>query len=273
MSSRMMSLAAALRAAAGDLQHRRVLPRLRWRAGRPGGRRRASCGARCCAGPGCPPASASAPTKTLAKLANHVAKTAERKPGSYPRRAGPGLRLRQRCRSRATRRVMRATEVGDVWGVGRKIDATPERRRHPHRARSGARRRGHAAPAVQRRAREDGAGAARHAVPGRQRRAGGRTSRSCARARSATPVTELPELIEVVSEFASPRGRRSCATAGSVAGAVHVFIATSPYRKHDRQHSASATLPLVAAHRRHARPGQRRGAGAAQRSTAPASTT
>jgi hypothetical protein len=24
------------------------------------------------------------PTKTLAKLANHIAKTAERKPGSYP---------------------------------------------------------------------------------------------------------------------------------------------------------------------------------------------
>src|SRR5437879_9091708 len=31
----------------------------------------------------------------------------------------------------------------------------------------------------------------------------------------------------------------------SVAGAVHVFITTSPFRKHDRQHSASVTAPLV----------------------------
>src|SRR5439155_22336350 len=31
----------------------------------------------------------------------------------------------------------------------------------------------------------------------------------------------------------------------SVAGAVHVFITTSPFRKNDRQHSASVTVPLV----------------------------
>ena len=30
----------------------------------------------------------------------------------------------------------------------------------------------------------------------------------------------------------------------SVAGAVHVFIATSPFRQNDRQHAPSATLPL-----------------------------
>jgi DNA polymerase V len=31
------------------------------------------------------------PTKTLAKLANHIAKTAERKPGSYPDTSRSGL--------------------------------------------------------------------------------------------------------------------------------------------------------------------------------------
>jgi DNA polymerase V len=32
---------------------------------------------------------------------------------------------------------------------------------------------------------------------------------------------------------------------GSLAGAVQVFIATSPYRRQDRQHAPSTTLPLI----------------------------
>src|SRR5438034_4938223 len=62
------------------------------------------------------------PTKTLAKLANHVAKTADRKPGTYP------APLAQVCDFGAMSRreldqVMQVTEVGDVWGVGRKTSA------------------------------------------------------------------------------------------------------------------------------------------------------
>jgi DNA polymerase V len=62
------------------------------------------------------------PTKTLAKLANHIAKTADRKPGSYPGH------LAQVCNlvtlSEADRlKAFAATEVGNVWGVGRKIGA------------------------------------------------------------------------------------------------------------------------------------------------------
>jgi DNA polymerase V len=57
-------------------------------------------------------------------------------------------------------------------------------------------------------------------------------------------VTELPELIEVVSQFAS-RVAEKARHQQSVARAVHVFIATSPFRKHDRQHSASVTTPLI----------------------------
>lgn len=59
-------------------------------------------------------------TKTLAKLANHVAKTAERKPGSYPEQ------LAQVCNLSALtpaelQAVMAATAVNEVWGVGRRI--------------------------------------------------------------------------------------------------------------------------------------------------------
>ena len=56
-------------------------------------------------------------------------------------------------------------------------------------------------------------------------------------------VTELADLIESVSDFASRVARRLRAQHG-VCNAVHVFIMTSPYRKQDRQHSPTATLPL-----------------------------
>ncbi len=61
-----------------------------------------------------------APTKTLAKLANHIAKTAERKPGSYP------AELAQVCNLAALPAqdlddILQATDVGEVWGVGRRI--------------------------------------------------------------------------------------------------------------------------------------------------------
>ena len=59
-------------------------------------------------------------TKTLAKLANHIAKTAERKPGSYP------AELAQVCNLAALPAsdldaVFAATAVAEVWGVGRRI--------------------------------------------------------------------------------------------------------------------------------------------------------
>lgn len=59
-------------------------------------------------------------TKTLAKLANHIAKSAERKPGSYPSELATVCNLA--VLPLATREaVMAATEVGDVWGVGPRI--------------------------------------------------------------------------------------------------------------------------------------------------------
>lgn len=63
-----------------------------------------------------------ASTKTLAKLANHIAKSAERKPGSYP------AELAQVCNlaglpAQDVDDILRATAVNEVWGVGRKISA------------------------------------------------------------------------------------------------------------------------------------------------------
>jgi DNA polymerase V len=57
------------------------------------------------------------------------------------------------------------------------------------------------------------------------------------------PVTSLDSLIESVSGFAS-RVAHKLRSQRSVAGAVQVFLSTSPFRQQDRQHSPSATLRL-----------------------------
>lgn len=62
------------------------------------------------------------PTKTLAKLANHIAKTAERKPGSYPDELATVCDL-SRLTPDQLREILAATGVGEVWGIGRQISA------------------------------------------------------------------------------------------------------------------------------------------------------
>ena len=61
-----------------------------------------------------------AQTKTLAKLANHIAKTAERKPGSYPRELAQVFNLAA-LPAQDLDDLLQATDVGDVWGVGPRI--------------------------------------------------------------------------------------------------------------------------------------------------------
>ncbi|APO93316.1 Y-family DNA polymerase [Xanthomonas vesicatoria] len=63
-----------------------------------------------------------APTKTLAKLANRVAKEATRKPGSYPAGLAGVCDLAALSASELDA-VLRATSVGDLWGVGRRWSA------------------------------------------------------------------------------------------------------------------------------------------------------
>jgi DNA polymerase V len=180
-------------------------------------------------------------TKTLAKLANHVAKTADRKPGSYPKE------LAQVCNfgalgSQDVDEVMRRTDVGDIWGIGRKTapklhDAGIRTVLDLKRADAAALGRQFSV-VMQKTVRElqgtpclelDDDPPAQQQI-------------MCSRS-FGNPVTELPQLIEVVSGFATRVARR-LRSQKSACSAVHVFIATGPFRKQDRQHSATATLPL-----------------------------
>ena len=71
-------------------------------------------------------------TKTLAKLANHVAKTAERKPGSYPQRLAQMCNL-AKLTPVAFNEVLAATAVSEVWGVAESEDLAALRLLRGHR--------------------------------------------------------------------------------------------------------------------------------------------
>jgi DNA polymerase V len=182
------------------------------------------------------------PTKTLAKLANHVAKTADREPGTYPPQHSQVCNFGETSR-RELDQLMRATDVGEVWGVGRKTSArldesgiqtvldlvnadvtTLRRQFSVVLEKTVLELRGTSCLDV------DDAPAANQQI-------------MCSRSFGA-PVTDLAALVEVVSQFAS-RVAEKVRHQRSVAGSVQVFITTSPFRKSDRQHSASLTVPLT----------------------------
>ena len=60
------------------------------------------------------------PTKTLAKLCNHVAKEADRKPGSYPAHLAQVCNWLE-CDASLRERILRSTAAVDVWGIGAKL--------------------------------------------------------------------------------------------------------------------------------------------------------
>jgi len=185
-----------------------------------------------------------APTMTLAKLANHIAKTCDRKPDVYPELAA---RLAQVCHwgelTEAERETLMArTDVGDVWGVGRKIAALLQAGGIrtvldlAHSDTASLRRqfsvvfektvvelRGTPCMGVEE------APAAKQQIL---------VSRSFGKA-----VTDAEGIVEAVSEFAS-RAAEKLREQGSVAGAIQVFFTTSPFREHERQHSPSTVVPL-----------------------------
>jgi DNA polymerase V len=185
------------------------------------------------------------PTKTLAKLANHIAKTCDRTPEHYPRELS--RRLAQVCNTAELsaaelETLMAATEVGDVWGVGRKIAAqlntagvqtvldlvradvaTLRRQFSVVFEKTVVELRGTPCMGV-----EDAPAAKQQIL----------VSRSFGKA-----VTEIDGIVEAVSEFAS-RAAEKLRLQGSVAGAIQVFIRTSPFRENDRQHSPSLTVPV-----------------------------
>ena len=179
-------------------------------------------------------------TKTLAKLANHIAKTAERKPGSYP------AELAQVCNLAALPAqdlddILQATDVGEVWGVGRRISKQLKEhgiqtvldlvRMDPATIRRGWN------VTLEKTVRElqgqpcvdlDDAPEPKQQI-------------ACTRS-FGQPVTELAPLIEAVSEFASRAGEK-LRRQNSLARELLVFIHTSPHRP-GLQCSRSVVVPL-----------------------------
>lgn len=179
-------------------------------------------------------------TKTLAKLANHISKTAERKPGSYP------AHLAQVCNLSALppaelQAVLQATAVGEVWGVGRRIGAKlieggietvwDLRQLDPATVRRGW------SVVLERTVRElqgmscialDDAPEPKQEI-------------ACTRS-FGRPITALAPLIEAVSEFAGRAGEKLRKQNGH-ANQVMVFTHTSPFRPGPR-FSRSTVVPL-----------------------------
>jgi DNA polymerase V len=183
-----------------------------------------------------------APTKTLAKLANHIAKEADRRPGApYPAALGRVCNLAALPPSEVDA-LFAATAVREVWGIGPRLgeqlnaagimtvldfvrmDAATVRRRF--------------SVMVERTLRElQGQPCAgfEHAPPPRQQLA-------CTRA-FGVPVTTLAPLQEAVSEYAT-RAAFKLRRQASHAAQVLVFIHTNPFRRHEKQYARSATVPL-----------------------------
>ena len=181
------------------------------------------------------------PTKTLAKLANAIAKSAERKPGSYPAHHAQICHLGA-CTPEELQALMQATEVGEVWGVGRKIGA--QLREHGiHTALDLQRMNPAAAKAgwsvvLEKTVRELGGTPCiefEDEPPAKQQIA-------CTRS-FGHPVTELADLQQAVTEFAC-RAAEKLRKQNSHTGQLMAFIRTSPFREKDPQYSRSASIPL-----------------------------
>lgn len=181
------------------------------------------------------------PTKTLAKLANAIAKSAERKPGSYPAHHAQICHLGA-CTREELAQLLQATEVGDVWGVGAKIGAQLRaqgihtaldlQRMDPAAAKAGW------SVVLEKTVRE------LNGVPCIEFEDEPPAKQQIACTRSfGHPVTELIELQEAITEFAC-RAAEKLRKQGSHTGHIMAFIRTSSFRKQDPQYSRSASIPL-----------------------------
>ena len=181
------------------------------------------------------------PTKTLAKLANHVAKTAERKPGVYPEHLAQVCHLGLLSRTELDG-VLAATAVGEVWGVGRRIaerlgqggirtalDLTRIDLASVRRSFS---------VVLERTVRElQGTPCAEleDVLSAKQQIA-------CTRS-FGQPVRRLVDLQEAITEFAC-RAAEKLRRQDSHTAQVLAFIRTSPFRANEPQYSQSAVFPL-----------------------------
>jgi DNA polymerase V len=181
------------------------------------------------------------PTKTLAKLANYIAKTAERTPGSYPAHYAQVCDM-STLNTEARNALLAATDVSEVWGVGRQYatqlkacgvqTALELSRMDPHLIRS------RWSVVLERTAREL-QGIACMEI---EDIAPDKKEIACTRS-FGHPVTRLEDLQEAVSEFAS-RACEKLRRQHSHANKVLCFIRTSPFRK-EKQYSRSACIQLL----------------------------
>ena len=181
-----------------------------------------------------------APTKTLAKLANHIAKTAERKPGSYPAEHAQVCHLGA-LPAQDLDDVLGATAVGEVWGVGPRMAKQLQAvgvhtvldlaRMNPATARS---RWGVVLERTVRELQGQACMALDDAPAPKQQIV-------CARS-FGQPVQELPPLVQAVSEFAT-RAAQKVRQQHSLATGLLVFVRTSPHRM-GPQCSRSVVVPL-----------------------------
>ena len=182
-----------------------------------------------------------APTKTLAKLANHIAKTAERKPGSYPAHFAQVCDL-SRASPAELQALLQATDVSEVWGVGGRIGAQLRElgvqtvwdlsRMDPQVARKRW-------SVVMERTVQELRGTPCLSLddvpPAKQQIA-------CTRS-FGSAVRDMAQLTEAVSEFAT-RAAEKLRAQNSLTSQVLVFIRTSPFRQVP-QYSKSHVQPLV----------------------------
>ena len=180
-------------------------------------------------------------TKTLAKLANHVAKSADRKPGSYPSEFARVANLAALPEADLDA-VLEATDLGEIWGIGRRIG---------EQLRAGGLK---TALDV---ARLDAALVRKRWSVVLERTVRELQGQPCVAMESAVvskkeiactrsfghPVLQLRALIEAVTDFAT-RAAEKLRWQHGRAGQVLVFIHTSPFRKQDHQYSRSITIPL-----------------------------
>jgi DNA polymerase V len=184
------------------------------------------------------------PTKTLAKLANHVAKDAARKPGSYPAELAAVCDLGALSPSEMDG-ILRATPVGELWGVG-------------HRWAARLQARGVTTAAELRDAPSDDLLAEFGVVMARtQREVQGHSCMELAEvepdrqqimvSRSfGGPVTDAGELGEALATFAV-RASEKLRQRGLTTSAIGVFAQTNAFKPGAAQHNPSRSTPLPAA--------------------------
>lgn len=180
------------------------------------------------------------PTKTLAKLANHIAKTAERKPGSYPEQHAQVCHLGA-LEPAALQDLLGRTEVGEVWGVGprigRQLNAQGVHTALDLARLSPAIARAHWGVVLERTVRE------LQGTPCMDLEDVPSPKKQIACTRSfGQPVLQLTDLREAVTEFAC-RAAAKLRRQNSHALQVLVFVRTSPFRP-TPQYSQSAIVPL-----------------------------